>query len=169
MAEVNKSFLGYEVMYDRLSIVNQDLRTKPKASEDKLAKCCGSLGQMDLLIAEAGEHVRRQKDLEDRLQDTERTRVELKKEIDQAEASRRNLGSELEQVKADLAKEKVGNRSLYRAYRSAKDDSIRLGRKAAWAKYKGVLVAYRQFVTAGRKRTTIMRNLDQAKAASSIF
>ena len=75
----------------------------------------------------------------------------------------------MDRVKAELAKEKAGNRSLYRAYRSAKDDGIRSGRKAAGAKYKGALVAYRQFVTAGRKRTTILRNLDQAKAASSIF
>ena len=35
MVELNKGFLGYEVMYDRLSLANQDLRTKPKASEDE--------------------------------------------------------------------------------------------------------------------------------------
>ena len=169
MAEMNKSFLGYEVMYDRLSITNQELRSKLKASEDELAKCQGSLGQMDLLIAEANENARRQRDLEDRLQDFDRTRVEMKKELDLAEASYRNLGSDLERTRAELAKEKAGNRPLYRAYRSAKDDGIRSGRKAAGEKYKGALVAYRQFVMAGRKRTTIMWNLDQAKAASSIF
>ena len=53
MAELNKGFLGYEVMYDRISLANQELRTKLKASEDELTKCQGSLGQMDHLIAEA--------------------------------------------------------------------------------------------------------------------
>ena len=112
MAELNKGFLGYAVMYDRLSLANQELRTKPKASEDELTKCQGFLGQMDHLIAETDMYARRVKDLEDRLQDSERTRVDLKKELDLAEASHCNLGYELDRVKAELAKEKAGNCSL---------------------------------------------------------
>ena len=70
MAELNKGFLGYEVMYGRLSLANQDLRTKLKSSEDELTKCQGSLSQMDHLISEAETYARRVKDLEDRLQDS---------------------------------------------------------------------------------------------------
>ena len=127
---MNKGFLGYEVMCDRLLLTNQGLMAKLNASEDELVKCQGILGQMDLLITEADEHVHRQEDLNDRLQDFERARVELKKELDSAEGAYRNLGSELERVEADLAKEKAGNRSLYRVYRSAKDDGIRSGKKS---------------------------------------